>query len=383
MYANPLTWYALALAAVAVAIYEIGKAFGWWTDVGSMLDAVWSGLQRLWNAFINHPDVQSAITVISEALTVLWGWIVQAGQAVLDFFEISASGQFDVVSALIHGVGDAWNAIRPAIMFVIDVWRQLLTTINEFRNGQIDLPTFIFTILITVANAYMTVFNTIIGYVVSFASQLLQRGISAASNFVNGIITRIRQLPGKIYSALIAAVGRIVSAGQQWINTAKQKAQGVVSGVKSGLSGIGSAISSALSGVVSAFTKPFSDAYNQICSYVDQIKAKASDIPVIGGMFGGDDYVPAGAMAGVDLSQNSNITTTNGVDHNLTGELTLVHDLRNLPDSINEATVARLIDETVSSDDFAKNLARNMSFQEYDLSVKQKLVARTNRARGV
>ena len=34
-------------AAVAVIIYEIGKAFGWWTDVSSMVDAIWAGIQRI------------------------------------------------------------------------------------------------------------------------------------------------------------------------------------------------------------------------------------------------------------------------------------------------------------------------------------------------
>ena len=107
----------------------------------------------------------------------------------------------------------------------------------------------------------------------------------------------------------------------------------------------------------------------------------ASNIPVIGGMFGGDDYVPEGAMAGVDLSRNSNTTTT--TEHTLTGELTLIHDLRNLPAGVTADEVASLINETVTSEEFAKNLARNTSFQEYDLSVKQKLIAKNNRARGI
>ena len=370
-------------AAVVLVIYEIGKAFGWWNDASSMIDAISAGLQRLWNAFINHPDVQAFLEAMGQAWGYLTEIIGEVGQAVLDFFGINESGNFDVVSALINGIGNAWNTVRPAIMFVINTWIQLINTINQFRNGQIDLPTFIFNILTTMANAYMTIFNTIIGYVAMFAAQLLQRGISAATNFVNNIINRIRQLPGKIYSALIAAVSKISSAGAKWVSTARSKASSVVTNVYNTLAGLPGKIASALSGVASAIAKPFQDAYNRVANEVNKIKNKANELS--GGLlaWGGDDYVPAGSMAGVDLSQNSNITTTAGVDHNLTGELTLVHDLRNLPDSINEATVARLINETVSSDDFAKNLARNMSFQEYDLSIKQKIVAKTNRARGV
>ena len=62
-----------------------------------MLDAIWAGINRLWSAFINHPDVQAAINTISTALSTLWSWIQQAGQAVLEFFGISTGGEFDIV----------------------------------------------------------------------------------------------------------------------------------------------------------------------------------------------------------------------------------------------------------------------------------------------
>jgi hypothetical protein len=55
----PLLPFIAIGAAVVLIIYEIGKAFGFWTDVSSMLDAIWAGVMRLWSAFINHPDVQS------------------------------------------------------------------------------------------------------------------------------------------------------------------------------------------------------------------------------------------------------------------------------------------------------------------------------------
>jgi hypothetical protein len=379
----PFLPFIAAAALVAIAIYEVGKAFGWWTDVSSMLDAIKAGLTEMWEAFINHPDVQAAIQAISDAFSWLTTVVGEVGQAILDFFGINESGSFDILHTLINGIGEAWNAVRPAIMFVIDVWMQLINTVNQFRLGQIDLPTFIMNILTILANAYRTIFTTIIGLVVRFASQMVQRGISAATRFVNGIITWLKSLPGRAYSALIAVVSRIVSAGQQWVNAAKNKASSIVSNVYNTLTGLPGKIASALSGVVSAFTKPFTDAYNKIKEKVDQIKEMASNIPIIGGAFGGDDYVPAGAMAGVDLSRNSNITTTTGVDHNLTGELTLIHDLRNLPPGVTADEVASLINETVTSEEFAKNLARNTSFQEYDLSVKQKLIAKNNRARGI
>lgn len=65
--ANPLTWVVVALVAIAVAIYEVGKAFGWWKDVGTMLEAIKNNIGRLWDAFINHPDVKATIKAFKNA----------------------------------------------------------------------------------------------------------------------------------------------------------------------------------------------------------------------------------------------------------------------------------------------------------------------------
>ena len=72
--ANPLTWVAVALIAIAVAVYEVGKSFGWWTDVGSMISAITAGLHRLWSAFINNPNVQGFLNDLSNA----WNDICEA-----------------------------------------------------------------------------------------------------------------------------------------------------------------------------------------------------------------------------------------------------------------------------------------------------------------
>lgn len=108
-----------ALALLGVAVYEVGKYFGWWTDVGSMIDAISAGLQRLWSAFINNPDVQSFIQGIKDA----WNGVVAALgpviSQVMSFFGISQGGEFDIVRALIMGIGAAWRNIKPAIMLII------------------------------------------------------------------------------------------------------------------------------------------------------------------------------------------------------------------------------------------------------------------------
>ena len=410
-----LPWIAIGVAIVAI-IYEIGKAFGWWTDASSMIDALWAGIQRLWSAFINHPDVQAAIQAITGALQWLWGAIQNAGQAILEFFGISTSGDFDVVRALIDGVGAAWDAIKAPIEFVIQlftaagqagnaaadafgafwndtlvpfgewlssifapVWsligdlinavtpfvNNLMNAFNLFATGQMDLPNLIWTVLTTLFNAYVTIFSMIISRVTSWGQSILSRGISAATSFVSGIVNRITSLPGRVYSILIGVVSRIVSAIQSWITNAKTKAQGIVDGVGNVLSGTYNAVANALSNVKDAIVKPFQDAYNEAKKWWDQITS-------LGGAWGGE------SAYGGDIAPTVNYTNDSGpvtVEHNLNISL----DLQNVPSNISTSQlIAALTDRNV-----LRELTSNSDFQLLDGQAKERLNLKVNRARGV
>ena len=103
----PILAIIAALVAVGVAIYEVGKYFGWWSDVGTMLEAINAGIQRLWSAFINHPDVQGFIQGVSDA------W--KAMQPFLN----------TIVRTLIDTISNAWAAMTLPIKTVITVIKTL------------------------------------------------------------------------------------------------------------------------------------------------------------------------------------------------------------------------------------------------------------------
>ena len=126
----PLIPFIALGAALAYVIYSIGKAFGWWTDVSSMLDAVWAGVQRLWSAFINHPDVQGFIKGVSDAWAALQPYIKMVIDAVLGFFKVDNKGDFDLVRALIDAVSKAWAAMTLPIKTVIKVVKTLWTAFS-------------------------------------------------------------------------------------------------------------------------------------------------------------------------------------------------------------------------------------------------------------
>ena len=115
-------------AAIIAAVYGIGVAFGWWSDVGSMVESITAGLKRLWAAFINNPDVQAFIQGIKAA----WDSVVKALQPVIkwvqSFFKNSSGEKFDIVRFLIDSIGLAWKTITTPIRLVI-------STVVAFYNG--------------------------------------------------------------------------------------------------------------------------------------------------------------------------------------------------------------------------------------------------------
>ena len=422
----PILAIIAAIALFVAAVYEIGKAFGWWTDVGTMLEAIQAGITKLWEAFINHPDVQAVISVLSNAWNSLSSAVMGAINAVTSFFGVNTGGEFDIVSSIINGVGYAWNSLKEAVGTVIEalqvfydflvslgegiqtnlgglyelfmtVWngilaylapvinqivsfvQSLINVFNQFRTGQMDLPTFILTVLGMLWNAYNTVLTRIGSFVLKFGTQMLTYAIRAGSNFVRGVIQYIQTLPGRVYSLLIGVVSRISSAIQSWISTAKSKVSTLISNITSPFSGVASAISSALSGVVSAIKAPFEAAYNAVKPILDKIKA---GMDFIGGITGAAGFELGNAAgfensAGFELSDESNVSSTThhevlDVNYNINIDLTA-------PSGMSSSDLMSVVNDR----DFLVALTGNRDFQELDARVKSRISLKNSRMRGV
>lgn len=329
MLANPLTWVVIALAAVAVAVYEVGKAFGWWTDVNSMLAAVWAGIQRLWSAFINHPDVQGLINGIRWAWQQMQPYIQSVVSWVLSFFTASSNSNFDAVRALINAVSVAWKSMTLPIRTLITVVKLLWNAIKQW---------------------YTT-----------------------TKNNVDKVRALFRALPGWIRGAISSLVSVITAP----FRNAYNGVVGAVDRIKSYVKGL---TKINLSGITNAITKPFTDAYNRVCDEVEKIKRKASELT--GGIFtfGGEDLV---AYGGTDLETNVYSKGNDEVTVNMKQDLNLVLDLRNVPESIDETTLHTIVVDTITSKPVLESIARNNDFQMMDNKVKARIISKNNRARGV
>jgi len=332
----PLLPFILIGAAVVLVIYEIGKAFGWWTDVSSMLDAIWAGVQRLWSAFINHPDVQGFLSALTDA----WNWLVPAVtgvvNSVLKFFGVSSSSNFDFVRALIDGVSKAWDQMTFPIRLVITVVKLVLKAIQNWY-------------LTTLARVNMVkeLFRRLPGQI---------RG--AISSLVSIITAPFRNAIGGVS----AAVGKIKSAAQSIthinINSVKNK---LISPFKN-----------AYSSIVSWAKKTYSDAQ----SWYNSIKPKSSS----GGAYGFD---LEGMLAEINSRNNTTTYTSNETSLSLDHNINFKFDFTNLPEGTSEENLIAMLQSAITDRSVINSLVNSPDFQSLDGKVKERLVLKGNRARGV
>ena len=389
----PLLVIVGVIALVVYAVYELGKSFGWWTDVSSMIDAIKAGIMRLWDAFINHPDVQALIQGLTDIWNALSGAVAAVGGAVMEFFNINTGGNFDIVRALIDGIGLAWQTITAPIRFVISLVGAVINIFSQLLNGQISFQQAVVMIWTTLSTAWGSILNGIRSLIVRMFSRFVTTAIARTNALVLGAVRALQRLPGRAYNALIGVVTQITQAGQKWVNTAKNKAGDVVTAVHNKLSGISSKISSALSGVVNAFTKPFKDAYSAVADWVGKIKSKASEATGLNLGAGGDypDEINGSIAAGGDY--NTALDVLNGKpfeintgeyvveeqDLNINVNEVIMLDLANVPNNLDKDELMNWLQTAIGDKGLIRTLVENSDFQDMDMKVKQTLFKKNAR----
>jgi phage-related protein len=184
---GPVALVIAALVALGVAIYEVGKAFGWWKDVGGMFDAIKTGVFALWDAFMSNPYVIQAIDLIKQGLTDAWNAIVGFGQAVMSALG-GAGGQFDILAWAINGLQMVLNAVGPVVIMAIQGMIQYFR--NIYTVAQIVWP-----YVAQIINGAIGVIRGIISGAMGIWSGLqgawhgLQSTASAVFGAINGVVS--------------------------------------------------------------------------------------------------------------------------------------------------------------------------------------------------
>ena len=229
--AGPIALIIAAIAALVFAIYEVGKAFGWWTDVSSMLDAIKTGVMELWNTFIGNTYVVQAISVIKEGLMDAWNAIQQIGQGILTAIG-GGSGEFDILGMAVQALHDILNAVGPFIVQYIrqwmDNWRMLYSV------GQMVWP--------------------YVAAIISNTIAVIRGIISGAMAIWTGLQNAWRNLQSTASSVFSAINGIVSGAAGVW-HGFQSSVQGVIDGImdkinqlKDAAAGIGDLISQVTGG---------------------------------------------------------------------------------------------------------------------------------------
>lgn len=312
----PLWAIVAAVAAIAVAVYEVGIYFGWWTDVSSMLAAIADGVRRLWEAFINSPQVQAAIQAIQSALQALWTFIQPLVNAIGEAFKNmfgDAGSSPDIVHSIIvafQTLGDiagqvfgimqaGWNMISPLVMPVIGHLSRLVTIFAQLITGQISFGDAIVGIFNSTATMYSQIGAVLLGLgqrivsglvnrlrqiparigqilsqaagrVAALGAIIVARAISIGARTLSGIVSRIRQIPGRVGSILSQIPGRIAGIAGAAAGAASSLAMAVLQAVVQGIAGLAMSV------------------YNEFIKIGDKIRESVSSAVTAATNFGED-----------------------------------------------------------------------------------------------
>jgi hypothetical protein len=202
----PILAIGLAIGAIIGVIYEAGKAMGWWTDIGSMGQAVWAGLQRIWSSFANNPAVINFVNQLKKA----WDGLMTGLAPVTGFFT------------------DFWNKIFPQndgefdiVRTIIDAFGQLGNTISWVFNTIQSNPVLntLFTILL------MTI-NPVFGLIYAF--EQLGEYFGLWEDW-GGMLTIV----GGVISSILTSIGGVLS----WLGAGFMDFIGIISGISGAITG--------------------------------------------------------------------------------------------------------------------------------------------------
>ncbi|WP_405296347.1 hypothetical protein [Methanobrevibacter sp.] len=280
---GPLLAIIAAIAVLGVAIYEVGKYFGWWDDVGSMLQAIWAGIQRVWEAFINHPDVQGFLQALGEA----WNWVASGiswvWESLLGFFGVATGGDFDIITALINGIGTAWRLITTPIKAVIAVFGDVITNIQGVLGGTISVQDAIMNIWESIKTNIGPIAMAIMEIVSQLATQLWSYASQAGMNFFNGIYSYVSRIPGMIWNYIMGILNNTGLQMSRWIQIGKNRALRFLLAIVTTISSLPMRIATYLynvvSRIISAGSQWVSSGVNAAISMVNGIINNVSQLP--------------------------------------------------------------------------------------------------------
>lgn len=258
----PLWVVILAITGIAVAVYELGKAFDWWHDLDSMFAAFTSGWNRICSAVSENKALQEAFDILKYAIYA----VQQALEPLLGSFQ-GCAGEFNIVGWIIHGVvipaievlsvviryvayGIIWavSACQQFYSALEYLWGCIQNTISFFQwlyDCIVNIPTAAQNMITGIITWFSQLPGLVWGWIVNTATFILNGmlvwinyGRAKAQAFINGVIGFIKNLPGRVYTYIVNTASRILSGAASWVSNARSKASAMVSSVINSIAGL-------------------------------------------------------------------------------------------------------------------------------------------------
>jgi hypothetical protein len=237
-------WNALtsALAPVGAALQQLGGAIlgrlmDAWNGLLSMLQPLidafgklWAALGKLWAALSG-----GASSGANDTFSQLWDILNQVWSVIVQLAEIFWS-TFGPAIMMVAGIvqdffGAALQTVFGILGAIIEYIATLITILADLIAGNITFEEAMGKVWNATGTLVMQVLTAIITGIGQFAIELVQKGVTAAQNFLTGIITWLSQLPGKAWALLLLVIAKALAWRNQMIARAKDAGTNFVNNV--------------------------------------------------------------------------------------------------------------------------------------------------------
>lgn len=226
--------------AVAIAIFEIGKSFGWWNNVVEMIDAIVGGLQKIFDEISRSAEMESFIQALINAWNNFYSAISTVGIAITDAIEaitgskepidlVTSSIEFlksafkiaaDIINGVVYALqrlwdevshsqelqwvigalSGAWDALRDASDRVLNSLSPLFKEIDNGNAGSALLTVAV--MLLKVGLTYLAITITNVSIIIRFLGIVISNTIT--------IITIIIQVLSSVVSFINGTLGNAI-----------------------------------------------------------------------------------------------------------------------------------------------------------------------------
>lgn len=230
----PIVLIVGAIVGLILVIYELGRQLGWWSTWGEVIDAITSGLQRLWDAFINNPNVQGFISDLQGGFGQLWGVITDVALAILKMFGIEDNGEevdfvqslidwmtfcLDIMGKVVNGLkwleqefhvfSNIVSVITFPIRLIVDIIRTIYCIIWGCSPGVIPALRKLEDVFRTVFGGIMSFIGNPVGYVVGQFNKLLD-ALGPVGDVIRQAIQTALPVIASVLKVYINTVGKIL-----------------------------------------------------------------------------------------------------------------------------------------------------------------------------